>query len=86
MAQFINGQDLRFRYLKNFLVEQAARVKEHAVKLAQEQNRPYEYLSEKIRKESRRDREAGWYRERFGLCSVGGRAVPYVFVPPLRAR
>jgi len=55
MAQFINGQDLRFRYLKNFLIEQAARVKEHALNIAKEQNRPYEYLSEKIRKEQRAD-------------------------------
>ena len=51
MAEFLNGLDLRFISLKPFLMENAQRVKEHALAMATEHNRPYEYLCGKIRME-----------------------------------
>ena len=51
MAQFFNNSGIRFRELKTFLVENAERVKQHAVAVANKQGRPFQYLQEKIRKE-----------------------------------
>jgi hypothetical protein len=51
MAEFLNGLDLRFSSLKPFLMENAQRAKEHALAMATEHNRPYEYLRGKIRME-----------------------------------
>jgi hypothetical protein len=51
MAQFFNSQNLRYRVLKSFLVEQADRVKQHGVSLAKKEGRPFQYLQEKTRKE-----------------------------------
>ena len=51
MAQFFNNSNIRYRELKPFLLEQAARVKQHGVDLAQKEGRPFQYLQEKVRKE-----------------------------------
>jgi hypothetical protein len=51
MAQFFNSQNIRFRVLKTFLVEQAERVKQHGVSLAQKEGRPFQYIQEKIKKD-----------------------------------
>jgi hypothetical protein len=51
MAEFLNSLDLRFNNLKPFLMENAQRVKEHAMAVAKRHNRPYQYLSCKIRME-----------------------------------
>jgi hypothetical protein len=51
MAEYLNSLDLRFSNLKSFLIENAQRAKEHAMAMAQRQNRPYQYLSGKIRME-----------------------------------
>src|SRR3989441_6805144 len=51
MAQFFNNSNIRYRELKPFLLEHAARVKQHGVDLAQKERRPFQYLQEKVRKE-----------------------------------
>src|SRR5438876_5027729 len=51
MAQFFNNSNIRYRQLKPFLLEHAARVKQHGVDLAQKEGRPFHYLQEKVRKE-----------------------------------
>jgi len=51
MAQFFNSSNIRYRELKPFLLEHAARVKQHGVDLAQKEGRPFQYLQEKVRKE-----------------------------------
>src|ERR1700747_338170 len=51
MAQFFNNSNIRYRELKPFLLEHAARVKQHGVDLAQKEGRPFQYLQEKVRKE-----------------------------------
>src|SRR5438128_2621599 len=51
MAQFFNNSNIRYRELKPFLLEHAARVKQHGVDLAQKEGRPFQYLQEKARKE-----------------------------------
>jgi len=51
MARFFNNSDIRYRELKPFLLEQAARLKQHGVDLAGKQGRPFQYLQEKVRKE-----------------------------------
>ena len=51
MAQFFNNSNIRYRQLKPFLLEHAARVKQHGVDLAQKEGRPFQYLQEKVRKE-----------------------------------
>jgi hypothetical protein len=51
MAQFFNSSGLRFRELKPFLLQNAARVKWHALMIAEQKKRPYVYLHEKVRKE-----------------------------------
>ena len=51
MAEFLNSLDLSFNNLKPLLVENAQRVKDHALKMATHHNRPYEYLRAKIRME-----------------------------------
>src|ERR1700694_2269718 len=44
MAEFLNSLDLRFNNLKPLLVENAQRVKDHALEMATQHNRPFEYL------------------------------------------
>jgi hypothetical protein len=51
MAEFLNSLDVRFNNLKPLLVENAQRVKDHALEMANRHNRPYEYLRGKIRME-----------------------------------
>src|SRR2546422_575942 len=51
MAQFFNSSGIRFRELKTFLVQNAERVKRHAMIIAEQEGRPYVYLHEKLRKE-----------------------------------
>jgi hypothetical protein len=51
MTEFLNSLDLRFNNLKPFLMENAQRVKDHAMAVAKRHNRPYQYLSGKIRME-----------------------------------
>ena len=51
MAQFFNSSKIRFRELKGFLLQHAQRVKQHAIDVAKQEGRPFQYLQEKIRKE-----------------------------------
>jgi hypothetical protein len=51
MAQFFNSSGIRFRELKTFLLQNAERVKRHALYIAQQEGRPHQYLQEKIKKE-----------------------------------
>lgn len=51
MAQFLNSLDLKFSSLKPFLLEHAQRLKDHAIAMANQQGRPYQYLATNIRKE-----------------------------------
>ena len=51
MAQFFNSSGIRFRELKTFLVQNAERVKRHALIIADQEGRPFQYLQEKIKKE-----------------------------------
>src|ERR671931_1863807 len=50
MAQFFNSSGIRFRELKTFLVQNAERVKRHAMIIAQQEGRAFQYLQEKIKK------------------------------------
>jgi hypothetical protein len=51
MAQFLNQKQVRFRNLKTFLTENAARVNQHAKALATKLGRPCQYLPVPTRKE-----------------------------------
>jgi hypothetical protein len=51
MAQFFNSSKIRFRELKGFLVQNAERVKRHAMIIAEQERRPFQYLQEKVKKE-----------------------------------
>jgi len=51
MAQFLNGQDIGSSGLKAFLLENAERLKDHAIAMAKKHERPFQYLSSNIRKE-----------------------------------
>ncbi len=53
MAQFLNRSGVRFRDLKSFLLQQAARVKAHAQSWAAREGRPFEYLPGKVRMEDK---------------------------------
>jgi hypothetical protein len=53
MAQFLSHENIRFRTLKAFLLENAERVTEHARTMALNQGRPYEYLPTKVRMQER---------------------------------
>ncbi len=57
MAQFFNSSGIRFRELKPFLVQNAERVKRHAMIIAEREGRPYQYLQEKIKKEDLAEQE-----------------------------
>jgi hypothetical protein len=46
-----NSSGIRYRELKTFLVQNAERVKRHAMIIAEQEGRPYMYLHEKVRKE-----------------------------------
>jgi hypothetical protein len=51
MAQFLNRNDIRFRKLKDFLTENAYRIKDHAKSMAAKMGRPFQYLTSPTRKE-----------------------------------
>ena len=53
MAQFLDILALNCSNLKPFLLQNAERVKDHAVAMAKKHNRPFEYLRSNIRKEDR---------------------------------
>ena len=71
MAQFLNSQNLRYRVLKSFLVEQADRVKQHGLSLAEKEGRPFQYLQEKTRKEDLAKQIAERDKIEEGLCICG---------------
>jgi len=52
MAQFLNRNDVRFRHLKSFLFDQARRIKSHAQAYAEQEGRPFEYLTARTRMET----------------------------------
>jgi len=51
MADFLQAKGVHRWSLKTFLLTQAARLKKHAVQMAAATGRPYQYLSERTRKE-----------------------------------
>src|SRR5262249_24849152 len=51
MAQFFSSSGIRFRELIGFLVHNAERVKRHAMIIADQEGRRFEYLQEKVKKE-----------------------------------
>jgi YD repeat-containing protein len=51
MAHFFNGQNIRHRGLKTFLTENAERIKERGVRMAEKAGRPLQHLQRKVRKE-----------------------------------
>ena len=51
MAEFLKLKQVQRRTLKSFLLTQAERVKKHALSMATEARRPYQYLSGPTRKE-----------------------------------
>ena len=51
MAQFLKGRGVGNGSLKPFLLENAERVKAHAIALAKKHERPYQYLTTSMRKE-----------------------------------
>src|SRR3954465_4966947 len=51
MAQFLNGLDVDGGSLKPFLLENAQRVKAHAIAMAKKYERSFQYLASPIRKE-----------------------------------
>ena len=53
MAEFLQYQQVHRRTLKAFLLTQAERVKQHALAMATEAQRPYQYLTGPTRKEER---------------------------------
>lgn len=53
MAQFLNSLELNCGNLKPFLLQNAERVKDHAVAMSQKYKRPFEYLRSNIRKEEK---------------------------------
>ncbi len=66
MAQFFNSSGIRFRELKTFLLQNAERVKRHALYIAQQEGRPHPYLQEKIKKEDRARQSNGCDDPHFG--------------------
>ncbi len=73
MAQFLNGQDIGCSSLKPFLLENAERVKDHAIALGEKHGRPFQYLSSNIRKEdtARKLAERDGIEEGLGwVCSI----------------
>jgi hypothetical protein len=70
MAAFLNQNNIRFRDLKSFLIENAEKVEAHAQQMAREQNRPYEYLQNKIRMESQARERAERDRIEKGLICI----------------
>ena len=66
MAQFLNGLDLKSSSLKRYLLESSERVKDHAIAMAQQHARPFQYLISNIRKEDTA-RACGARRHRGGV-------------------
>src|SRR3954447_5486574 len=57
MAQFLNGLDVAGGSLKPFLLENAERVKDHAIAMAKKYERPFQYLATLF---ERRTRLGNW--------------------------
>jgi len=70
MAQFFNSSGIRFRELKTFLVQNAERVKRHAMIIAEQEGRPFQYLQGKIKKEDLAKQIAERDRIQEGLICV----------------
>ena len=51
MAQFLNGLKVDGSSLKPFLLDNAERVKQHAIAMAKKHERPFQYLATSLRKE-----------------------------------
>ncbi len=51
MAQFLNQRNIRFRKLKDFLLENACRINDHAKAMAQKMGRPFQYLTSSTKME-----------------------------------
>jgi hypothetical protein len=51
MTQLLHAHEIDSRTVKPFLLSNAERVKSHALAMAREHGRPFEYLSSKLRKE-----------------------------------
>jgi hypothetical protein len=83
MAQFFNGSGIRFRELKPFLVQNAERVKRHAMIIAEQEGRPFQYLQEKIKKEELAQTDCRTRPHRAGtdlhFFRIG--TMPHVFIP-----
>ena len=69
MAEFLRAKGVDRWRLKTFLLTQAARLKKHAMEMATTAGRPYQYLSERTRKEDLArqiaERDGGRYRLRW---------------------
>src|SRR6266705_4544709 len=76
MAQFFNHSNIRKRELKPFLLEHAARVKQHGVDLARKEGRPFQYLQEKVRKEELARQIAE--RDHIDRCPLRSGVLPHV--------
>jgi len=81
MAQFSNTSGIRFRERKAFLVDHAERVKRHAVELGQHQERPFQYLQERVRKEELAREIAGRDQIQEELICVFSVLEPCRFIP-----
>src|SRR5881396_3282867 len=83
MAQFFNSSKIRFRELKGFLLQHAERVKQHAIDVAKQEGRPFQYLQEKVRKEELAKEIAARDQIQDGLICVffSTGALPHVFIP-----
>ena len=80
MAAFLKSREVWGDALKSFLLDQAERLKRHALDLCTQTNRPYEYLSHATKKEdlARKIAERDLDYRGPGVRAVGGGTVPYV--------
>ena len=80
MAAFLKSREVWGETLKSFLLEQAERLKRHALDLCTREGRPYEYLSHATKKEdlARKIAERDLDYRGPGVRAVGGGAVPHV--------
>ena len=70
MAQFLKAHQTDRSSIKPFLLENAERVKAHAIALAKKHQRPFEYLASPIRKEDAARKLAGRDGIEHGLVCV----------------
>jgi len=70
MAAFLKSREVWGDTLKSFLLEQAERLKRHALDLCTREGRPYEYLSHATRKEDLARKIAECYEITEGLVCV----------------